>query len=105
MAICPVKAISHDETLGRKVIDYDTCIGCRMCIAICPFGAMRFDAPEKKVFKCDLCDGDPMCVRFCQHDALKYLDETQQATLKQVAIAEKVAGIMHMIASAMANAK
>ncbi len=105
MAICPVKAISHDEKLGRKVIDYNVCIGCRMCVAICPFGAMQYEGAGKKVFKCDLCDGDPVCVKFCQHDALKYFDAAQQGPLKQIAIAEKVSGIINKIASAMANIK
>lgn len=105
MAICPVKAISHDEKLGRKMVDYNLCIGCRMCVAICPFGAMRFEAADKKVFKCDLCDGQPICVEFCQHGALKYLDAAQESTMKQAAIAEKVSGIINKIASAMAGAK
>ena len=105
MAICPVKAVSQDGELGRTIIDYDTCIGCRMCVAICPFGCMLYDEIDKRVFKCDLCDGDPICVKFCQHEAIQYIDAAQESTLKQAAIAEKVSGIMHKIASAMANAK
>ena len=103
MAICPVKAISIDEKLGRKVVNLDICIGCRMCIAVCPFGCMQFDNGKKQVFKCDLCDGDPACVRFCQHDAIKYLDATEQSIMKQAAIAEKVSGIINKIAVAMAE--
>ena len=105
MAICPVKAISKDEKLDRMVVDYDVCIGCRMCVAICPFGSMRFDESAKKVFKCDLCDGEPICVDFCQHEAIKYLDAADQSALKQAAIAEKVSGVIHKIASAMAGAR
>ncbi|GAG01238.1 unnamed protein product, partial [marine sediment metagenome] len=105
MAICPVKAISQDEDLGRMIVDYDACIGCRYCVAICPFGCMLFDGTNKKVFKCDLCDGEPICVEFCQHEAIKYLDAAQQSSLKQALIAEKVSGLMHKIASAMADAK
>ena len=104
MAICLVKAITLDEKLGRMIIDYDVCIGCRMCVAICPFGCMQFDEKDKKVFKCDLCDGEPICVQFCQHEALLYLDAAQQSVLKQTAIAEKVSGVMHKIASAMTDA-
>ncbi len=105
MAICPVKAISRDDNLGRMIVNYDVCIGCRMCIAICPFGCIRFDEMNKKVFKCDLCDGDPLCVKFCQHKAVLYLDPSQQSEMKQTAIAEKLSGIMHRIASAMTNVK
>jgi len=101
-AICPVEAISKDELLGRVVIDYDICIGCRMCVAVCPFGCVNFDPMEKKVFKCNLCDGDPTCVKFCQHGALQYIEASEQGVIKQAAEAEQLSGIMHKIAAAMA---
>ena len=104
MAICPVKAISRDEILGRVLVDYDTCIGCRMCVAVCPFGCMSFDGADRRVFKCDLCDGDPFCVRFCQHGALEYCEASERSTEKRTATADKVSGIMRKIASAMAAA-
>ncbi len=101
-AICPTKAISQDEEFGRVIVDYDLCIGCRMCVAVCPFGCMSFDGIDKRVFKCDLCDGDPMCIRFCQHGALQYAEAGEQSIIKQAATAEKLSGIMHKIAEAIA---
>jgi carbon-monoxide dehydrogenase iron sulfur subunit len=74
MNVCPVKAISRDEELGRVSVDYDVCIGCRACVAVCPFGAMNFNIKDKQVFKCDLCDGDPQCVRFCEEKAVDFLE-------------------------------
>jgi Fe-S-cluster-containing hydrogenase component 2 len=74
MNVCPVKAISLDEELGRVFVDYDVCIGCRACVAVCPFGAMSFNIKDKQVFKCDLCDGDPQCVRFCEVKAIDFLE-------------------------------
>jgi anaerobic carbon-monoxide dehydrogenase iron sulfur subunit len=74
MNVCPVKAISRDEELGRIFVDYDVCIGCRSCVAVCPFGAMNFNIKDKQVFKCDLCDGDPQCVRFCEEKAIDFLE-------------------------------
>ena len=74
MNVCPVKAISRDEELGRVFVDYDVCIGCRACVAVCPFGAMSFNITEKQVFKCDLCDGDPQCVRFCEEKAIDFVE-------------------------------
>ena len=72
--VCPVKAISRDEELGRVFVDYDVCIGCRSCVAVCPFGAMNFNIKDKQVFKCDLCDGVPQCVRFCEEKAVDFLE-------------------------------
>jgi Fe-S-cluster-containing dehydrogenase component len=40
--ICPVKATYYRED-GVVVVDYDKCIGCRYCIATCPYGSRSFD--------------------------------------------------------------
>ena len=90
MNICPVKAISKDDDLGRVMVDYDTCIGCRSCVSICPFGAMSFNVIDKMVFKCDLCDGDPQCVRFCDVKAVDLVEENDVSILKTRSAAEKI---------------
>ncbi|MBT3363417.1 MAG: 4Fe-4S dicluster domain-containing protein [Chloroflexi bacterium] len=73
-AVCPVNALYKDEALGRVVVDYDRCVGCRMCVLACPFGGMKYDTKGQKVTKCQLCDGDPTCVKFCDTQALQYVD-------------------------------
>ena len=70
---CPVGAISRNEELNRVEVDYDICIGCRTCVSVCPFGAMTYNAVDRKVIKCDLCDGDPQCARFCEVQAIEYV--------------------------------
>jgi carbon-monoxide dehydrogenase iron sulfur subunit len=89
MTICPVKAISRDQELDYVKIDYDVCIGCRSCVAVCPFGAMGFNVKDKKVFKCDLCEGDPQCVRFCEVKAVEYVDANRINILKKREAAHK----------------
>ncbi len=102
-AVCPVTAISRDESLNRIVIDYDLCIGCRMCVAVCPFGAMGFDALAQQVIKCDFCDGDPQCVRFCEPRAVQYVDAAAVSDVKQLAAAEKFTGILQKVAAAISS--
>ena len=76
MHCCPVNAISRNTETGAMVINYHKCIGCRMCMSGCPFGAIRYDIVRKRVIKCELCDGDPQCVKFCPTEAIKFLPKS-----------------------------
>ncbi len=82
MSVCPKGAIYRDEELNRVMVNYDLCIGCKMCVTACPFGAMGINVKEKKVIKCDYCDGDPKCVAFCETKAVDYID-AERANLKK----------------------
>ena len=71
--ICPVQAISRDADTGAMIVDGDLCVGCRMCMVACPFGAVTLDRDRRQAIKCDLCGGvEPWCVRFCEPGALTY---------------------------------
>ena len=90
MNVCPVKAISRDEDVGFVTVDYDVCIGCRSCVSICPFGAMNYNAIDKKVFKCDHCGGKPQCVRFCDMKAVDYVDADRLSVVKKRTAAQRL---------------
>jgi carbon-monoxide dehydrogenase iron sulfur subunit len=73
IAVCPENALSRDPVLERVTLNYDLCIGCKMCVTACLFGGMGIDTTARQVIKCDLCDGDPVCVRFCHPGALQFV--------------------------------
>jgi Fe-S-cluster-containing hydrogenase component 2 len=92
--VCPVKAIKRDEKTGAVLINYDVCVGCRLCALYCPFAGAQIDSKKGRVLKCDLCDGEPLCVKFCDPQALQYVKATTANMMKQRAAAEKFSEFM-----------
>ena len=67
---------------GVVTTDPARCVGCRTCVSMCPFGAVRVmnTATKPLAFKCDLCGdgagtpGTPSCVAACPNRALIYVE-------------------------------
>jgi anaerobic carbon-monoxide dehydrogenase iron sulfur subunit len=74
---CPTLSIRKNNETGCVTINHDTCVGCRMCMVSCPFGAISYDGDRRSLIKCELCAGDPQCVRFCPTGALKFLPKKE----------------------------
>ena len=111
MKVCPTGATYKDEK-GRVEIDYEKCIGCRMCMAACPYNARSFNweepvravdfvygdkevpVREKGVAeKCTMCKErtdrgeEPACVRACPTIARIFgdLDDPNSEVSKAIA--------------------
>lgn len=50
---CPTQA-TWKEPDGIVVIDYNWCIGCRYCMAACPYGARRFNWGNPRIAKSEI---------------------------------------------------
>ena len=88
--VCPVNAITRDETTGAWIIQAEKCIGCRTCANSCPLGAINFHPELRVSLKCDLCDGDPTCVSVCPMGAIEYIEEARISAKKKRLVASKM---------------
>jgi Fe-S-cluster-containing dehydrogenase component len=57
VSACPVSAMTKDPVTGIVGYDADACIGCRYCVAACPFGIPKYDysSATGRIGKCELC--------------------------------------------------
>lgn len=69
---CMAGAMTLDPETGEIVHDNDKCVGCWMCVMVCPSGALQTNPHHHVVAKCDLCaeTGTPACVEACPNEAL-----------------------------------
>jgi Fe-S-cluster-containing dehydrogenase component len=89
---CPTGA-SHVHDYGRVVlVDHDKCIGCKACLAACPYGA-RFVHPDGYADKCTFCihrveRGElPACVSVCPTHSMTFgdLDDPESEVSRLIA--------------------
>ncbi|MDJ0830745.1 MAG: 4Fe-4S dicluster domain-containing protein [Desulfobacterales bacterium] len=83
MEVCPATALQRNPETKAVTVNEHQCVGCKMCIAACPFGCLHFENLRQVAVKCDLCDGDPACVKTCMAGALHYADINELAQRKR----------------------
>jgi carbon-monoxide dehydrogenase iron sulfur subunit len=99
VAVCPTSAIEKIGPQEPVIIHEKKCIGCKFCIAVCPFGIISLSAEGKAALKCDQCivrqkEGRlPACVEACPTGALQFLsiDEINAKKREQTAHKEVAA--------------
>ncbi len=74
---CIAGALTYDKEKGKVIHDKDKCVGCWMCVMVCPYGAIRPDKDTKIPIRCDLCEGEdePRCVGACPTGAIIWEEE------------------------------
>lgn len=88
-AACPTGSIERLPS-GLVTVEESKCIGCSVCVEVCPFGAIQLINGVAK--KCDLCGGDPACVKRCPTNALKLVSPELVAVEKRYAMVAAIAG-------------
>jgi Fe-S-cluster-containing dehydrogenase component len=97
VGVCPTQATWKRESDGLVMMDWHRCIGCRYCMAACPYGSRSFNWRDPRPFikeittafptrmkgvveKCNFCEerlasGEmPACVKACSAGALIFGD-------------------------------
>jgi len=106
--VCPTQATWKREQDGIVMMDWHRCIGCRYCIAACPYGSRSFNWRDPRPFieelnsefpsrmrgvveKCTFCEErlakgqQPACVEACPENALIFGDlEDPQSAIREI---------------------
>jgi len=94
LEVCPTNAIIRTE-FDTVVILSDTCNGCRLCIAACPFGVIDINPASDTAQKCTLCYDrlqagmEPACAQACPTDSIRFgtireLKQLAEARVRQL---------------------
>jgi formate dehydrogenase iron-sulfur subunit len=83
-SVCPVGALQK-TALGPVIYDKSRCMGCRYCMAACPFGVPKYewDKAVPGIRKCIMCykrvaaGGQTACAEICPTGATKFGDRDE----------------------------
>lgn len=97
LAACPTGAIYRGPNSETPVLmDRERCIGCKICMLICPFGVIDISRDGRAMIKCDLCidrteaGEEPACVAACPTKALRFVELDEHLRRRRREVAEKL---------------
>lgn len=78
VTVCPSGALYYNKEFKTVGLNREKCIGCKDCVAACPFEVPKYDHETDKMYKCDMCESritnnlPPACVKACPTGALQW---------------------------------
>lgn len=81
---CMAAALYLDKEKGMVEHDEKRCVGCWMCVMVCPYSAIRPNIKTKIPVRCDKCKDkdEPACVKACPTGAIIWQEEILVETNK-----------------------
>ena len=69
---CMGSALVYDTESSMVIYDESRCVGCWMCVMVCPYGAIWPNAKRKVPIRCDKCkdQDEPACFAACPTGAI-----------------------------------
>ncbi|MBC8209410.1 MAG: 4Fe-4S dicluster domain-containing protein [Desulfobulbaceae bacterium] len=111
--VCPTTATYKDKTTGIVRMHYKRCIGCKTCMAACPYNARYFKEENRAVDKCNFCwdtrlskgETTTACAEACPGDVRIFGDLTDPKSdaYKLLYARDKVAWVLRPETGAMPN--
>ena len=75
---CMARALVYDTQKCMVIHDESRCVGCWMCVMVCPYAAIRPNTKLKLPVRCDKCKDkdEPGCFNACPTHAILWQEET-----------------------------
>ncbi len=111
--VCPTKASYKDKKNGIIRIHYYKCIGCKTCMAACPYNARYYNEERRSVDKCNFCydtrltkgKKDTACVAICPAKVRIFgdLSDPGSRVYKLIHIPDKVVWVLRPATGTLPN--
>jgi formate dehydrogenase iron-sulfur subunit len=105
VSVCPVAALRKTPE-GPVIYEASRCMGCRYCMAACPFGVPKYEwaSVNPKVRKCTMCGVNRVsqsrptaCAEICPTGATKFGDREELVAEAKKRIADNPGNYIHHI--------